>query len=227
MSDLTSTFLLVAYMICCAFLTYVGLHDFLKFKLKWLFIFSLGNWLLSGALATDIFDFASYDMSILMAIEALSLFALGIIVATNEDKRSRQIYARLNTLPFWRRFLRKIPKDFFETPVSHYEEIPLMPFWRLITTVATLTTGLISIALAIPIIPITYMSTNVMGMPITVVTGCILIYAATLMYKGKSKLGGTLAMLFSIVALFTGGFPGIIVGIFGLLGGLTALLKAK
>ncbi|MGB9676451.1 MAG: hypothetical protein ACPL0C_04615 [Candidatus Bathyarchaeales archaeon] len=217
MSELTSTILLVTCVICCAFLTYIGLYDFLKLKLKWLLIFSLGNWLLVGALVTEIFDFASYNISTLMSIGTLPLFALAVIVAAKEDKRSRQIYARLKMLPFWRRFLRKIPRDFFEMPVSYYEEIPSIPFWRLVTTLAILNTGLISVAFAVYIALITYITTNVMGITITAVTGCILISAAALTYKGKSKLGGTLAILFSIIELFTGGF----------LGGLTALLKAK
>jgi len=221
------TVLYSIWLIALAFLTYIGLVDLIKLKLKYIFLFTIGNWILFTFSLTSSLELFHGTISYALGGLAIVTLLISSFVGYRENDRANSIYQLLKKLPLRDRLLRRIPESLLKKPLPPPIPPPIsfklgVAFaFILSTAIGSILYGYALYTIASWILPIYARN----WYSIFFLSGIFLFVAAVLIIKKHQRIGSIIALFFSAVIIFSGGPIGILLGVIGMLGGILAFTK--
>ena len=219
------TVLYSIWLITLAFLTYIGLVDLIKLKLKFPFLFTIGLWIYFTFSLTSSLELFHGTVSYALGGLAIVIILISGFVGYREHNRASSIYQLLKKLPLRDRLLRRIPESLLKEPLP--PPVPPPISFKLAVALALILLSAIGsimyvyalYTIASWILPI---SSPNLWYSIFFLSGIFLFVAAALIIKKHQRIGSIIALFFSAVIIFSGGPIGILLGVIGMLGGILA-----
>jgi len=221
------TVLYSIWLITLAFSTYIGLVDLIKLKLKYIFLFTIGNWILFTFSLTSSLELFHGTISYALGGLAIVTLLISSFVGYRENDRANSIYQLLKKLPLRDRLLRRIPESLLKEPLPPPIPPPIsfklgVAFaFILSTAIGSILYGYALYTIASWILPIYARN----WYSIFFLSGIFLFVAAVLIIKKHQRIGSIITLFFSAVIIFSGGPIGILLGVIGMLGGILAFTE--
>ena len=220
------TVLYSVWLVTLAFLTYIGLVELIKLKLKCMFLLIIGLWIYFTFSLTSSLELFHGTVSYALGGFAIVTILISVFVGYREHNRASSIYQLLKKLPLRDRLLRRIPRSLLKEPLPPPLPPPI-PFKLGVALALILSAAIGSVvygymlslmAWTIPLPPAIYAN----WCSILFLCGIFLFIAAVLTMKKHQRIGSIIALFFSAVTIFSGGPIGIFLGVIGILGGILA-----
>jgi len=231
MFELWLTVLYSVWLITLAFLTYIGLVDLIKLKLKYIFLFTIGNWILFTFSLTSSLELFHGTISYALGGLAIVTILISVFVGYRENDRASSIYQLLKKLPLRDRLLRRIPESLLKEPLPPPVPPPIS-FKLAVALALILSSAIGSIMYGYWL---SYVASWTVPLPpaiharnwcsILFLCGIFLFVAAVFIIKKHRRIGSIIALFFSVVTIFSGGPIGIFMGVIGILGCILAFTE--
>ena len=243
MFELWLTVLYSVWLITLAFLTYIGLVDLIKLKLKYIFLFTIGNWILFTFSLTSSLELFHGTISYALGGLAIVTILISVFVGYRENDRASSIYQLLKKLPLRDRLLRRIPESLLKEPLP--PPVPPPISFKLAVALALILSSAIGSIMygywlsyvALWTVPMDIPGYGTVDVPlppaiharnwcsILFLCGIFLFVAAVFIIKKHRRIGSIIALFFSVVTIFSGGPIGIFMGVIGILGCILAFTE--
>ena len=228
------SWLTVLYSVCLtilAFLTYTGLVDLIKLKLKFPFLFTIGLWISFTSSLTSSLELFHGTVSYALGGLAIVIILISGFVGYREGDRASSIYQLLKKLPLRDRLLRRIPRSLLKEPLPPPLPPPI-PF-KLGVALALILSAAIGSVVYGHMLSLMASWTILLSPAIYAINWCSILFlcgiflfiAAVLIMKKHQRIGSIIALFFSAVTIFSGGPIGIFLGVIGILGGILAFTE--
>jgi len=221
------TVLYSVWSVTLAFLTYIGLVELIKLKLKCMFLLVIGLWIYFTFSLTSSLELFHGTISCALGGLAIVTILISAFVGYREHDRASSIYQLLKKLPLRDRLLRRIPESLLQEPLP--PPIPPPISFKLGVALALILSAAIGSIVygymfslmaswTIPLLPAIYANWCF----IFFLRGIFLFVAAVLIMEKHQRIGSIITLFFSAVTIFSGGPIGIFLGVIGILGGILA-----
>ncbi len=230
------------WFVILAFLTYVGLVELFKLKLKYTFLFTIGNWLIFlsnivGSLGL------SWSYGVCVGLGGIAFIFMSALALYREYERASSISQLLKKLPLKNRLLRIIPKELLMEPLP--SPIPPPVPLKLAIGIALVISaafgniiyGIALYSMSLWTVPMDIPGVGRVDMPlppaiqarelfsIIILCSIFLFISTVLILKEHYRAGSILALMFSILTAIGGGLMGFVIGLIGILGATLVLTR--
>jgi len=244
MFELWFTALYSVWLVALAYLTYIGLVELIKLKLKSIFLYAIGLWILSAYILTSLLELLSVNIRFALGGLGLETLILAQFIAYREHDRASSIHQLLKKLPLRDRLLGRIPESLLKEPLPP----PIPPrisfklwltFLILPVAIGCIIYGYILSIEASWTFPIDIPGHGTVDVPLPpaihagnwyplfFLSGIFLFIAAVLIIKKHQRIGAIIALIFSAITIFEGRLLSILLGVIGISGGILAFAESK
>jgi len=231
-------------LVSLVYLTYTGLVELIKLKLKSIFLHAIGLWILSAYILTSLLELLSVNIRFALGGLGLETLIIAQFIAYREHDRANSIHQLLKKLPLRDRLLGRIPESLLKEPLPP----PIPPclsfkLWLalliLLVAVGCIVYGYVLSIEASWTFPIDIPGHGTVDVPLPpaiharnwyplfFLSGIFLFVAAFLIIKKHQRIGAITALIFSAIIIFEGRLLSILLGAIGISGGILAFTERK